>query len=181
MEQADALLRWGERDEAETARRPGGQHAGRLRAVRARSRKTCWLDRRHPVGKATGQPMAPPPVGAAKCRRCPASPVTSLVARQQAVELVRQARQAMAAGQLDRAEWLARQAEQLHVPESAFAPGEDRPGLVLIDLRQLRLRQSPGVVPAAGQIRTAGGRHWRGPTAARFAPCTIPATIRRET
>ena len=57
----------------------------------------------------------------------------------------------MVAGQLDRAEWLARQAEQLHVPETAFAPGEDRPGLVLFDLRQVRLRQSPGVVPAAGQ------------------------------
>ena len=74
------------------------------------------------------------------------------------MELVRQARQAIAAGQLDRAEWLARQAEQLRVPESAFAPGEDRPGLVLFDLRQLRLRQSSGVVPAGGQaILPMGG------------------------
>jgi general secretion pathway protein D len=68
------------------------------------------------------------------------------------VELVRQARQAIAAGQLDQAEWLARQAEQLRVPDTAFAPGEDRPGLVLFDLRQLRLRQSSGVVPAGGQV-----------------------------
>jgi general secretion pathway protein D len=149
MEQADALLRWNERDAAEKL------------AIRAASMQVVYgpfelkpqdLLARIAVTRSQGegQPMAPPPVGPQNAGAPPA-PVTSLVARQQAVELVRQARQAMAGGQLDRAEWLARQAEQLHVPESAFAPGEDRPGLVLIDLRQSRLRQSPGVVPAAGQ------------------------------
>ena len=83
----------------------------------------------------------------------------SLAARQKALELVRQARGAMVAGQWDHAEDLARQAEQLRLPETAFAPGEDRPSLVLFDLRQLRQRGSANVVPASGQfpVTAAGG------------------------
>ncbi len=149
MEQADALLRWGERDEAERlASRaasmqvvygPFEQKPQDLLARIAGTRQ-----------EGDGRPMAPPP-GVPGNAGGPVSPAPNLAVRQQTVELVRQARQAMAAGQLDRAEWLARQAEQLRVPDSAFAPGEDRPGLVLFDLRQLRMRQSPGVMPAGGQ------------------------------
>ena len=156
MEQADALLRWGERDAAERlASRavsmqvvygPFEQKPQDLLARIAGTRE-----------QGDGRQMAPPPA-APENAGVSASPASSLAARQQAVEWVRQARQAIAAGQLDRAEWLARQAEQLRVPESAFAPGEDRPGLVLFDLRQLRLHPLPGVVPAAGQaILPMGG------------------------
>ena len=80
-----------------------------------------------------------------------------MTVRQKAVELVRQAREAIAAGQLDRAEMLAHQAEQLRLPEAAFAPGEDRPALVLLDLRQLRQRGATGVVPAGGQYAVPPG------------------------
>ncbi|MEN6557862.1 MAG: hypothetical protein ABFC54_06755, partial [Thermoguttaceae bacterium] len=41
-------------------------------------------------------------------------------------------------------------AEQLRVPDSTYAPGEDRPGLVLLDLRQLRAQNASGVMPAGG-------------------------------
>jgi hypothetical protein len=63
---------------------------------------------------------------------------------------------AIAASQLDqRNRWPS--AEQLGLPDSAFAPDEDRPGLVLLDLRQLRQRGPSVVVPAAGQFtRTPG-------------------------
>jgi general secretion pathway protein D len=82
--------------------------------------------------------------------------------KQQAAELLRQARQALTAGQLDRAEYLARQAEQLHVPESAFAPAEDRPALLLMDLAQARQRMgapsgSGGVRGGTGTVVAAGG------------------------
>jgi hypothetical protein len=149
MEQADALLRWGEPNEAERL-------AGRAASMQVvygpfEQKPQDLLQRianlRQP---SAGRPMAPPPA-AEKAGALPA-PGPSIAARQQAVELVRQARQALVAGQLDRAEWFARQAEQLRVPDSAFAPGEDRPGLVLFDLRQLRLRQSSAVSPAGGQL-----------------------------
>ena len=81
-----------------------------------------------------------------------AAPSSAVATRQQVVELVRQARDAIAAGQFERAESLARRAEQLHLPDSAFAPGEDRPGLVLLDLNQLRLRKSASV-PCADRPR----------------------------
>ena len=128
-----------------------------------------------------GRQMAPPPAAPENAGRSGMRRPSSLAARQQAMELVRQAREAIAAGQLDRAEWLARQAEQLRVPESAFAPGEDRPGLVLLDLRQLRLRQPSGVVPAAGQAHPAGGRRRRARPQRGHAPCTTRATTGRET
>ena len=62
------------------------------------------------------------------------------------MEWVRQARQALAAKDSQRAEYLARQAEQLHVPESAFAPGEDRPAFLLMDL-------AAGAAAGGGQSR----------------------------
>lgn len=76
----------------------------------------------------------------------------STVAKQQTADLIRQGRQALAAGQLDRAEYLARRAEQVGVPDSAYSPGEDRPGLLLLDIRQARMRNPSGVVPAGGTM-----------------------------
>ncbi len=91
-----------------------------------------------------------------------------MAARQKATELVRQAREAMAAGQLDRAEAIARQADQLRLPDSVFAPGEDRPGLVLLDIRQFRSQNPSGVVPAGGQyVVAAGGTNQPDRTATR--------------
>jgi general secretion pathway protein D len=155
MEQADALLRWGERDEAE---RLAGRAASMQVVYGPFEQKPQDLLARIAGMPPQGgnRPMTPPPAAPGSVGG-PAPPPSNLAVRQQVVELVRQARQAMAAGQLDRAEWFARQADQLRVPDSAFAPGEDRPGLVLFDLRQLRLRQSSGVMPAGGQAITPTG------------------------
>ncbi len=99
-------------------------------------------------------PPAPP---ADSDRRLPAvkssdKPAPSLATVQRAAELVRQARAALGAGDLNRAETLARQAEQLGVPDSAYAPGDDRPGLVLLDIRQAGRGDPSGVITAGGQF-----------------------------
>ena len=146
----------------------------------SRNRKTCWhgLPARREQGD--GRPMAPLPA-APENAGASASPASSFAARQQAVELVRQARQAIAAGQLDQAEWLARQAEQLRVPDTAFAPGEDRPGLVLFDSAAVAAASVAGRGAGRRTSHPADGRQRRDPTAARYAPCTTPAMTRRET
>ena len=74
----------------------------------------------------------------------------SLAGRQQAVELMRQIRGALAAGQIAQAEFLCRQLDALRIPENAFAPGEDRPGLVFQDVHQAMARNASGVVQAGG-------------------------------
>jgi len=170
MEQADALVRWGEHDEAE---RLAGRAAGMpITYGPFEAKPQDILERIAAARRQGGRPTAPPSSapGFAKAASGPApsapgfanaasGPAPSMAARQKAMELVRQAREAIAADQFDRAEQLARQAEQLRLPESAFAPGEDRPGLVLLDLRQIRQNGGSGVVPAGGQfpVSAAGG------------------------
>jgi general secretion pathway protein D len=170
MEQSDALVRWGEPDEAE---RLAGRAAGmQITYGPFEAKPQDILERiaaaRRQGGRPTAPPSSPPGFADAASGLAPSASglanassgsAASLATRQRAVELVRQAREAMAADQFDRAEQLARQAEQLRLPESAFAPGEDRPGLVLLDLRQLRQNGGSGVVPAGGQfpVTAAGG------------------------
>ena len=80
----------------------------------------------------------------------------SATAKQRSAELLGLARQALRAGQLDRAEFLTRQVEQLRIPEAAYAPGEDRPGFIMLDIRQARTRSSSAVMPAAGTSDMGG-------------------------
>ncbi|MBU4272492.1 MAG: hypothetical protein KKA28_11585 [Planctomycetes bacterium] len=148
MEQADALARWSEYDEASRlADRAAGMRItyspfeqkpqdllGRIAAARKQVAG-------RPIAAAASEP------GFASASAPPANVAT----RRQAVELVRQAREAIAAGDLDRAESLARRADALRLPDSAFAPDEDRPGLVLLDLALLRQRGDSRVVPAGGE------------------------------
>ncbi len=140
MEQADALLRWGEYDEAE---RLAGRAADMRLIYGPFEQKPQDLLNRIAAARRPASDLLNTTSPAAA-----AAP--TLAMRQQAVALVRQAREAIAAGQFDQAESLARQAEQLRLPDAAFAPGEDRPGLVLLDLRELRQRESSGVMPAGG-------------------------------
>ncbi len=144
MDQADALARWGQFDEAE---RLAERAAGMRITYGPFEQKPQDLLKRIAAARqpAAGRPMAASEPGFATASAPPATMAT----RQQAVALVRQAREAIAAGDLNRAESLARQADALRLPDGAFAPGEDRPGLVLLDLKQLRQRDSR-VVPAAG-------------------------------
>ena len=152
-EQADGLVRWGAYDKAEElARRaatipimynPAEQKPQEVLARIAAARR-----QNGEAGYATAS----------------AGPIatTNFAARQQALDLVRQARNAMADGQYDHAEALARQAEQLRVPASAFGPSEDQPALVLLDLRQLKQRSAmaggSAVMPAGNNaVIPAGG------------------------
>jgi general secretion pathway protein D len=168
MDQGDALMRWGEPDEAERL----ASRAAAMQIVYGpfEQKPQDLLERiasvrRQGGGRQTMQPpsagqnwpaqpkAATPPTDPGTSFNVSATPAPTIASRQQAVGLVHQAREAIAAGQLDRAESLARAAEQLRLPDSAFAPGEDRPGLVLLDLRQLRLRESAGALPAGGGQR----------------------------
>ena len=74
--------------------------------------------------------------------------------RQRVLELVQQARAALAAGDVRRADQLAREAQSLRVPDSAFQRGDDRPELVLLEVQKQLGR---GVVPAAGTMPGARG------------------------
>ena len=104
----------------------------------------------------------------------------------QAKELIRQARAALAAGQVAQADELARRAEAMRLPDSAFAPGEDRPGLVLLDIRTARLQAASGVMPASGYAALAAGtgRADRAASRALYEPANdttrnVPASAER--
>jgi len=155
MEQASALMRWGEYDEAERlADRASGIRItyGPFEQKPQVLLKQIADARRQKNGRAPTASLSTPGYASAS------APTSMMAARKNAVELVRQAREAIASNQLDRAEMLARQAGQLRLPNTAFAPGEDRPGLVLLDIRQLRERGTSGVVPAGDRyVVSAGG------------------------
>jgi hypothetical protein len=164
MDQADGLARWGEYDEAERL-------AGRAANIRIvygpfEQKPQELLERIAGARRQTGgggTAAAPSAPGYAAASSAPgfasaSAPAPTAAAQQRAVELVRQAREAIAAGQLDRAESLARAADNMRLPDVAFGPGGDRPALVLLDIRQMRGRGAPGVVPAGGQyVVPAGG------------------------
>lgn len=70
----------------------------------------------------------------------------------QTIELLRQARQALAAGNLDQAESAARQAASLGVPESMFLPSEDKPSLLAWEIHQARASQEIQAAPVAQPV-----------------------------
>jgi len=147
MEQADALLRWSEYDEADRL----ASRAAALRIVYSPFEQKpqeliqrISIARRQDRNAATTAPEAPGYASAS-------GGGPNLASRQRAVQFVRQARDAIEAGQLDQAEMFARAAEQMRLPDGAFAPGEDRPELVLLDLQQLRQRSPSAVMPAGGR------------------------------
>lgn len=154
MEQADALMRWGERDEAERlATRAAGMHVvyGPFEQKPQDLLRRIAGTRQHDASSSHATPASDPSAAGYAMISEDAAP--TVAARQQVVEIIRKSREALNAGQIDQAESLARQAEQLRVPDSAFTPGEDRPGLLMLDIRQARLRQPSNVMPASGQQR----------------------------
>jgi general secretion pathway protein D len=149
MGQVEMLLEYGDYDRAEQL------------AVRASREKINYglfearpqdLMRRIAAARRRDNPSATPPTpevpvaGSAKV----AGP--SLAAKEKAAALVREARTALEAGQLARAETLTRHAEQLQVPDSAYMRGEDRPGTVLLDIRKASLRDQSGVAGTSRQL-----------------------------
>jgi general secretion pathway protein D len=106
----------------------------------------------------------------------PASNGSSAAAHKaQTLDLLRQARQALAAGNLDLAEAAARQASGLGVPESVFLPNEDKPSVLSWDIQQARsalesqISGATGgtVVPVAATISDPNDRYVQ---QARVAP-----------
>ncbi|HEY1784091.1 MAG TPA: hypothetical protein VGG30_01035, partial [Pirellulales bacterium] len=164
MEESEQLMRWGECDEAErlatdaaALRVPYGPFDASPKTLLERiaaERKKRQGAVRTEVAAAAGAADAAVelPVLAA------ATAATAAVdLRGQALQLTRQARAALAAGQLDLADQLARQAETLRVPNSAFGPQDDRPGLVALEVSKARAR-AQGVQRAGGPIEV-GNRY----------------------
>ncbi len=86
----------------------------------------------------------------------PGVPIPSMAARKRADELTRRSREALRAGDLDFAEELAVRADRLGVPDSTYGAREDRPGLVLLDIRKARGQpRIPGRLDVREQPRPA--------------------------
>ncbi|MBN2294870.1 MAG: general secretion pathway protein GspD [Pirellulales bacterium] len=66
--------------------------------------------------------------------------------------LLHEARAALNAGNIPQAENFAKAAARLQIPEAMFAPGEDRPGLVLLDIQRARKAAASGVVQASANV-----------------------------
>ncbi|NLF09252.1 MAG: hypothetical protein GX594_14935 [Pirellulaceae bacterium] len=149
MEQAVGLAHWGEFEQAERL----ADRASKMRVTYGPLeqkpedvlKQIASLRKQAGGDRPDAAPMASEPGFASA-----SAPPANLAVREQVVKLVRQARDAIAAGDLNRAESIARQADAMRLPDSAFAPGEDRPGLVLLDIGQLRMRGDSRVTPAAG-------------------------------
>ncbi|MBL9081372.1 MAG: hypothetical protein JNK76_06170 [Planctomycetales bacterium] len=87
----------------------------------------------------------------------PAGPATATndpARKQQTLDLVRQARGALAAGDLVKADYLAKQADALGVPDKEFGPQDDRAWLVLMEIE--KQQRGGGVVQATAQMPAGG-------------------------
>ena len=72
--------------------------------------------------------------------------------RDSALALVARAQVAIDRGEIDQAERLAQQAQQLGVPDSAYAPGDPRPEFLFPKIDKVRRLRDSTVVPAVGII-----------------------------
>ncbi len=75
--------------------------------------------------------------------------------KQRVLELVRQARAALAAGDVAKAESLAREADGMGVPDREFGPQDDRAWLVLMEVTKLQRRgaATPAAASTGGDMR----------------------------
>jgi len=141
LEQAEAMLQWNELDEAERLCNVASQQRVNYgpfdvkpdtllqRITAARTGKSA------PGGLVglTGEPPKLQPVGG-----------DANSDKQQAVDLMRQSRAALAANDLETAERLAVQAESLRLPENTFAQSEDRPWMLRLDIQKARMEKARG-------------------------------------
>ncbi|MGD9126639.1 MAG: general secretion pathway protein GspD [Planctomycetia bacterium] len=124
MQQAEALLAWKDFD---TAERLTVQAQG-LRADFGPVEKTPAKLLSQIVAARAGKPV----LNAGNQR------MTLAQAKEKALGLTRRARDAFSAGDLKAAEMYAQNAVALQVPPTAFAPNEDRPGLVMREVQRAR-------------------------------------------
>ncbi len=174
MGQAEALLRYGDHQRAEQLATRASREKLTYGPFEARPQDLLGriaATRRQAEPPATA---SPPGIAVAKS---PDTPGPSLAARQKAVELAREARAALEAGQLARADTLARQAQQIGVPDSAYARGQDRPGVVLFDIRKARLGDRLEAGRAGGQLVSPATGTWpvdRNASRASYDPSNDP-------
>jgi len=187
LEQADALLRWGDIDEAERLAldaqklnlrySPFENSPERVLAQVAGARQTGGA--RFVQGQMGGQPsnsslqLAGGMPGAAGAPGAPAGPQGMVDAKSRVMELVARARIALSQNNIAQAEQLASQAAAMNVPDSAFAPNEDRPSFVLLDVRKVRLAGGGGDQQPANQALYQG----IGPAPAQYAQGEGPLGI----
>jgi general secretion pathway protein D len=145
MEQSEALLQWGELDQADKLAALAVEQRAAYSPFDAKPED---LLRRISALRQQNNPAGPRLIDSRNGGPNAAGP--SLAGRQQAGELMRQIRAALAAKQITQAEFLCRQLDAMRIPESAFAPGEDSPGRVFQDVRQAMARNASGVVQAGG-------------------------------
>ena len=161
MEESQHLLRWKEFDDAERL----AADASRLKVSYgpfeakpeallekiAMARKQFRTDPRSGPSTVPGTSGLGDQAASMPAELAPGSPKAGARegAKGQSLELTSKARKALAAGNIDQADKLARQAEGLKVPESAFGPRDDRPWMVALEVQKARYRNL-GVTPAGG-------------------------------
>ncbi len=150
MQQAEALLKWKEFDEAERLCTDAKRLA--LSYNPFETNPDTLLDKIAQAKAGTRKIERLPPVdGGRPAMDRYAESSASSSDKAEVLKLVAEARAALAAGDTKRAEQLARRAEACHVPDSRFSPRDDRPHLVLLDVQKARLadgRQDRNVIPA---------------------------------
>ena len=157
MDQSETLLLWGELDQADKLAALAVEQQAAYGPFEAKpddllKRITALRQQRSPAGPLVDY------------RNGMANGVgPSQMGRQQAIDLMRQIRVALAANQVAQAEFLCRQLDALRIPESSFGPGEDRPGMVFRDVHDAMARTgnqysgSSGVVLASAVAGPNGG------------------------
>ncbi|HEX7447485.1 MAG TPA: hypothetical protein VF306_08065 [Pirellulales bacterium] len=161
LEQSEGLLYWQELDEAERLVNDAKRLNVPYSPVDANPDMLLERIAAARQGRSANGIEPLPPVDATGAA---AANDDDAVAREQALRLVAGARAAMQSGDLDRAEALAEQAEELHVPDAAFQgrPQQDRPWNVLLDIQQMRrqqrggVRQAGGVMPIGAESQSGG-------------------------
>ncbi|HZZ30306.1 MAG TPA: hypothetical protein VFE46_20070 [Pirellulales bacterium] len=157
MEQAEGLLRWHEYDEAKRLALEVQRLA--INYTPFEPRPEQLLDRISTGMHTAGILELPPQASLAAAPALPMNPATmpavsaGTINKQGAIDMAKQARAAMARGDLATAELIARQAEML-APDTAFSVNEDRPTLVLLDIE--RAKRS-GIAPGGGHAEGANG------------------------
>ncbi|HEX6963589.1 MAG TPA: hypothetical protein VF175_17105 [Lacipirellula sp.] len=138
VKQADALLGWNDLDTATRA----ANEANQLNPDFTSAAGPTPQDVLRRIAERRKKPS-----GIAVVDQGQDAPATD--AKSQTLQLLAQARAAMAAGNLAEAQSLAGKASALNVPDSQFAPHEDRPSRLALDLQKAALEGS--------SVKLAGG------------------------
>ncbi len=165
MEESEGLLRWREFDEAERLAGEAKQQPVQYNPIE--THPDSLLQRiaaeRRQANQLAGQPANAPNGGGesrldlvrvqAGAIETPATGRAGFASgnKQQALDLTRQARAALAQGDFRTAEQLALRADGL-APDSVFTPLEDRPSLVLLEIQRNRAVGNSGVVQAGVEL-----------------------------